>query len=57
MPFACAWCVQIEAIEEEIDLGQIEEVIEMCKNELGVIDMYHGKLSLWLLLLAKTKYH
>eukprot|EP01033_Poteriospumella_lacustris_P006302 gene6302-4524_t len=31
----------IRAIEDEIDLGQIEEVIQMAKNELNLIDYYH----------------
>jgi NADH dehydrogenase (ubiquinone) 1 alpha subcomplex subunit 5 len=31
----------IRAIEDEIDLGQIEEVIEMAKNELQLIDFYY----------------
>lgn len=48
---------QIEAIEEEIDLGQIEEVIEMCKNELEVIDMYHGKVALRVLTIEKPSAH
>ena len=34
----------IRAIEDEIDLGQIEEVIQMAKNELNLIDYYHGTL-------------
>lgn len=38
------FCVQIRAIEDEIDLGQIEEVIQMAKNELNLIDYYHGTL-------------
>ncbi len=32
----------VKAIEDEIALGQIEEVIEMAKNELTLIDYYHG---------------
>ncbi len=36
--------MQIKAIEDEIDLGQIEEVIEMSKTELELIDFYYGKL-------------
>lgn len=31
----------IKAIEDEIALGQIEEVIEMAKDELTLIDYYH----------------
>lgn len=30
----------IKAIESEIALGQIEEVIEMVKNELKLVDIY-----------------
>ena len=37
--------IQIKAIEEEIDLGQIEEVIEIAKDELKLIDIYYGKLT------------
>lgn len=35
--------VQIKAIEDEIDLGQIEEVIEMAKDEINVVNYYIGK--------------
>lgn len=34
---------QIKAIEDAIDLGQIEEVIEMAKDELHLIDYYYGE--------------
>jgi hypothetical protein len=34
---------QIKAIEVEIGLGQIEEVMEMAKSELFLIDLYFGK--------------
>lgn len=34
---------QIMEIEKEIDLGQIEEVIVMAKDELELIDYYYGK--------------
>ena len=37
---------QIKSIENEIDLGQIEEVIEMAKDELKLIDYYHGAIAL-----------
>lgn len=33
---------QIKKIEDEIELGQIEEVIEMAKDELVLIDYYYG---------------
>lgn len=36
---------QFKAIEDEIDLGQIEEVIEMAKSELELIDYYYGKIA------------
>ena len=32
----------VKAIEDEIGLGQIEEVMEMGKTELELIDIYHG---------------
>lgn len=32
-------------IEREIDLGQIEEVIEMAKDELELIDYYYGEFG------------
>lgn len=35
--------VQVMDIEREIDLGQIEEVIEMAKDELELIDYYYGE--------------
>ena len=36
--------MQIKAIEDEIDLGQIEEVIEMAKDEMDVVKFYIGTL-------------
>ena len=42
--------MQIKAIEDEIDLGQIEEVIEMAKDELELIDFYVGKCHPWFVL-------
>jgi hypothetical protein len=38
---------QILDIEKEIDLGQIEEVIVMAKDELQLIDYYYGKCTLY----------
>jgi hypothetical protein len=35
--------VQIKAIEDEIALGQIEEVIVICKDELLLVEYYYGK--------------
>ena len=32
----------MRAIENEIALGQIEEVIEMAKSELELVDYYYG---------------
>jgi len=37
------YAIQIKSIEDELDLGQIEEVIEMAKDELKLIDTYVGK--------------
>ena len=34
--------LKIKAIEDEIALGQIEEVIVICKDELILVDFYHG---------------
>jgi hypothetical protein len=34
--------LQIKAIEKEIDLGQIEEVIAMAKDERELVDYYFG---------------
>jgi hypothetical protein len=34
---------QIKAIEDEIALGQIEEVIVICKDELLLVEYYYGK--------------
>lgn len=39
---SCTEKNDIKAIEDEISLGQIEEVIEMAKDELTLIDYYHG---------------
>jgi hypothetical protein len=33
---------QVKAIEEHIDLGQIEEVIEMVKDEIKLSELYIG---------------
>ena len=38
----CAKENDIKKIEDEIGLGQIEEVIEMAKTELQLIDYYYG---------------
>lgn len=38
----------IKKIEDCIELGQIEEVIEMAKNEMTLIDYYFGKALLLL---------
>ena len=38
--------VQIRAIEDEIDLGQIEEVILIAQDELGLVDYYNGTLHI-----------
>lgn len=46
--FLCTCPLQIRAIENEIDLGQIEEVIEMVKDEMESIDNYVGRFNLWL---------
>jgi hypothetical protein len=40
---SCNEKADIKAIEDEIALGQIEEVIEMAKDELALIDYYHGE--------------
>ena len=37
--------LKIKAIEDEIALGQIEEVIVICKDELILVDFYHGKFN------------
>jgi hypothetical protein len=37
----------VKAIEEEIGIGQIEEVIVMAKDELRLIDYYHGEFFLF----------
>ena len=37
---------QIKAIEDEIDLGQIEEVILMAQDELSLADYYNGESCL-----------
>ena len=34
---------QIKTIEDEIALGQIEEVIEMAKEELDLVEFYYGE--------------
>ena len=44
----------MQAIEDEIELGQIEELIEMVKDEMISIDNYIGKQIL-AKLLEKTK--
>lgn len=36
--------MQVEKIEEELDLGNLEEVIVMAKDELELIDVYHSKI-------------
>lgn len=36
----------VKAIEDEVGLGQIEEVMEMAKRELELIDYYHGTTDL-----------
>ena len=38
----------VKAIEDEVGLGQIEEVMEMAKRELELIDYYHGTTDLFL---------
>jgi hypothetical protein len=35
--------LQVKAIEADIELGQIEEVIEMVKDEISSINHYAGK--------------
>jgi hypothetical protein len=35
---------QVETIEEKIELGNIEEVIELAKDELTLVDFYYGAL-------------
>jgi hypothetical protein len=37
---------QIKAIEDEIALGQIEEVIVICKDELLLVEYYYGKQTI-----------
>ena len=44
---ASAPAFQVAAIENDLDLGQIEQVIEMCKSELQVIDMYYGTVAVF----------
>ena len=41
-PFSIYNCYQIKEIENEINLGQIEEVIEMAKDEMSLVDYYYG---------------
>ena len=36
--------IKVKAIEDEIELGQLEEVIEMAKDELTTIDFYYGMI-------------
>jgi NADH dehydrogenase (ubiquinone) 1 alpha subcomplex subunit 5 len=36
----------VRAIENEIDLGQVEELLEMGNTELELIDYYYGKMAL-----------
>jgi hypothetical protein len=36
-----ARAAQVRAIEDEIGLGQIEEVIEIAKDELALVDYYY----------------
>jgi hypothetical protein len=38
--------LQVKAIEDRIDKGQIEEVLESCTDELELIDYYHDN-KLW----------
>ena len=35
----------MKAIEDEIGIGQIEEVIYMAKDELCLIDYYYGTMT------------
>jgi len=51
--FACvSLSTQIIDIEKEIDYGQIEELIEIANEELGLIEYYHGeRLAIGLLAL------
>lgn len=35
----------MKAIEDEIDMGQVEEVAEIIKGELNLIEYYYGKLK------------
>ncbi len=37
---------QVKAIEDTIDKGQIEELLESCEDELELIDYYHDN-KLW----------
>ena len=39
--------IQIKEIEDAIELGQIEEVIQMAKDELKLIDFYYGQSSIY----------
>ena len=39
--------LQIKKIEDEIGLGQIEELIEMAKDELHLVDYYIGIIFLY----------
>ncbi len=38
-------CLQVKKIEDEMDLGQLEEVIEIAKAELELIDYYYGMVA------------
>ena len=39
----CSCFTQVIDIEKEIDYGQIEELIEIANEELGLIEYYHGE--------------
>lgn len=42
----CTLFLKIKAIEDEIALGQIEEVIVICKDELLLVEYYYGEQSI-----------
>jgi hypothetical protein len=43
---------QVETIEEKIELGNIEEVIELAKDELTLVDFYYGAVLIALVIVV-----
>jgi hypothetical protein len=42
----------VETIEEKIELGNIEEVIELAKDELTLVDFYYGAVLIALVIVV-----